>query len=66
MVTTLNNSASKNKPNINCCRSSMNLDLSKLPYNAYFFQKNDNEILPAHYTWKIVEKGLKIKWIMWC
>jgi hypothetical protein len=43
----------------------MNLDFSKLPYNAHFL-KNDDEILPAHYTWKIVEKGLKIKWIKWC
>ncbi len=33
---------------------------------AHFFQKNDYWILPAHYTWKVVWKGLKIKWIMWC
>jgi hypothetical protein len=60
MVTTLNNSASKNKPKINCCRSSLNLDFSKLPYIAHFL-KNDDEILPAHFAWKVVEKGLKIK-----
>ncbi len=23
-------------------------------------------ILQMHYTWKVVEKGLKIKWIKWC
>ena len=31
-----------------------------------FFEGNDLEILPAHYTWKVVENGLTIKWVMWC
>jgi hypothetical protein len=31
-----------------------------------FFKENDDEILPAHYTWKVVGKGLKIKWVMRC
>ncbi len=31
-----------------------------------FFKENADEILPTHYTWKIVEEGLKIKWVMWC
>jgi hypothetical protein len=31
-----------------------------------FLKENDAEILPVHYTWKVVEKGLKIKWVMWC
>ncbi len=30
-----------------------------------FFKENDYEILPAHYTWKVVVKGLKIKCVMW-
>jgi hypothetical protein len=40
----------------------------KLPYfikyGVHFFPKNDDEILPAHNTWKVIEKGLKIKLIM--
>ncbi len=32
-----------------------------IDYSAHL--KNGDEILPAHYTWKVVEKGLKIKWI---
>jgi hypothetical protein len=31
-----------------------------------FFKENYDEILPAHYTWNAVEKGLKMKWVMWC
>ncbi len=31
-----------------------------------FFKENDDEILPAHNTLKVNEKGLKIKWAMWC
>jgi hypothetical protein len=31
-----------------------------------FFNENNDEILPAHYTWKVVGKGLKIQWVMWC
>jgi hypothetical protein len=31
-----------------------------------FFKENDSEILPLHYTWTVTEKGLKIKWAMWC
>ncbi len=33
-----------------------------------FFKENADEILPAHYTWKIVEERLKIKWEIsnWC
>ncbi len=30
------------------------------------FKENDAEIFPAHFTWKVVEKGLKIKWVMRC
>jgi hypothetical protein len=29
-----------------------------------FFKENDDEILPVRYTWKVVKKGLEIKWIM--
>ncbi len=32
-----------------------------IEYSAHFI-KNDKEIL----LWKEVEKGLEIKWIMWC
>jgi len=31
-----------------------------------FFKENGHEILPAHFTRKVSEKGLKIKWVMWC
>jgi hypothetical protein len=29
-----------------------------------FYIENDAEILPAHYTWKVGEKGLKIAFMM--
>jgi hypothetical protein len=29
-------------------------------YSAHFLQKHYDEILPAHYTWKVPEKGFKI------
>jgi hypothetical protein len=29
-----------------------------------FFKENYDEILHAHYTWKIPEKGIKINWVM--
>ncbi len=31
----------------------------------YFVKYSEHEILPARYTWKVVEKGLEIKGIMW-
>ena len=37
-----------------------------IKYNVNFFKENDDEILPVCYTWKVIEKGLKIKWVMWC
>ncbi len=30
-----------------------------------FFKQTDDEILPVDYTCKVVDKGLKIKRIMW-
>jgi hypothetical protein len=30
-----------------------------------FSRENDDEILSAHYSWKVVEKGFKIRWVMW-
>ncbi len=29
-----------------------------------FYIENDAEILPAHYTWKVAEKGLKMAFMM--
>ncbi len=29
-----------------------------------FFKENYDEILPAHHTWKVPEKGFKINWVM--
>ncbi len=29
-----------------------------------FYIKNDAEIFPAHYTWKIAEKGFKMDFMM--
>jgi hypothetical protein len=29
-----------------------------------FYTKNDAEIFPAHYTWKVVEKGFKMAFLM--
>jgi hypothetical protein len=31
-----------------------------------FLKEIDAEIFPAHYTWKVAEKSLKIKLVMWC
>jgi hypothetical protein len=31
---------------------------------ALFYIENDSEIFPAHYTWKVAEKGLKIPFMM--
>jgi hypothetical protein len=31
---------------------------------ALFPPKNDDEILPAHNTWKVIEKGFKMELIM--
>jgi hypothetical protein len=33
-------------------------------YCALFFEENYDEILPAHYTWRVPEKGFKINCIM--
>ncbi len=30
----------------------------------YFFHEDFDDILPAHYTWKVPEKGLKINLVM--
>ncbi len=32
-----------------------------IEYSAHFFTwKNDAEIFPVHYTWKVAEKGFKM------
>ncbi len=31
---------------------------------ALFYIENDSEIFPAHFTWKVVEKGFKIAFMM--
>ncbi len=31
---------------------------------ALFYIENDAEIFPAHYTWKVAEKGCKIAFMM--
>ncbi len=31
---------------------------------ALFYIENDVEILPAHFTWKVAEKGFKIAFMM--
>jgi hypothetical protein len=33
-----------------------------IEYSAHFLKKNDDEILAAHYTWKVVVKGPNIKY----
>jgi hypothetical protein len=34
-------------------------------YSAHFFYiKNNAEIFPAHYTWKVAEKGFKMAFMM--
>ncbi len=34
-------------------------------YSAHFFYiENDAEIFPAHYTWKVAEKGFKMAFMM--
>ena len=30
----------------------------------FFYIENDAEIFPAHYTWKVAEKGFKMAFIM--
>jgi hypothetical protein len=30
----------------------------------FFYIKNDAEIFPAHYTWKVAEKGLIVGFMM--
>ncbi len=37
-----------------------------IKYNVNFFKENEDEILPVCYNWKVIEKGLKNKWVMWC
>ncbi len=32
-----------------------------MEHSAHFFQKNSDEILLAHYTWKVAEKGFNLK-----
>jgi len=29
-----------------------------------FYIENDDEIFPAHYTWKVAEKGFKMAFMM--
>jgi len=31
---------------------------------AFFYMENDAEIFPAHYTWKVAEKGIKMASMM--
>jgi len=31
---------------------------------ALFFIENDAEIFPAHYTWRVAEKGFKLAFMM--
>jgi hypothetical protein len=31
---------------------------------ALFYIENDAEIFPAHYTWKVAEKGFKMAFMM--
>jgi hypothetical protein len=42
--------------------------IDKLPYFLSivhtFYIENDAEIFPAHYTWKVAEKGFKMAFIM--
>jgi hypothetical protein len=33
-------------------------------YCALFSTENYDELLPAHYAWKVPEKGFKINWVM--
>jgi hypothetical protein len=33
-------------------------------YSAHFFIENDADIFPAHYTWKVAEKGFKMAFMM--
>jgi hypothetical protein len=36
-----------------------------IKYSAHFFYtENDAEIFPAHYTWKVAEKGFKMAFMM--
>ncbi len=36
-----------------------------IEYSVHFFYiENDAEIFPAHYTWKVAEKGLKMAFMM--
>ncbi len=36
-----------------------------IKYSAHFFYiENDAEIFPAHYTWKVAEKGFKMAYMM--
>ncbi len=42
------------------------LNLSTTIYRIFytFYIENDAEIFPAYYTWKVVEKGFKIAFMM--
>ncbi len=31
---------------------------------VYFYMENDAEIFPAHYTWKVTEKGFRMPSMM--
>jgi hypothetical protein len=36
-----------------------------IEYSVHYFQKkNYAEILPAHYSWKVLEKRFKIIWVI--
>ncbi len=36
-----------------------------IKYSAHFFCiENDAEIFPAHYTWKVADKGFKMAFMM--
>ncbi len=32
--------------------------------HTFFYIENDAEIFPAHYTWKVADKGFKIAFMM--
>jgi len=36
-----------------------------IEYSAQFYNENDAEIFPAHYTWKVAEKGCKMAFMMY-
>ncbi len=35
-----------------------------IEYSAHLYIVNDTEIFPAHFTWKVAEKGFKMAFMM--